>query len=402
MNSEFHIASADDIRSGETSDIYYLRTKQILDAKKIGKRVVAEVTSGKLPDEWKWGVLCGLDEVIALYKGVPVDVYSVPEGTIFPYRDAHGYRMPLMAVVGRYNDFVSIETATVGLLCQASGIATAAARVKKAAGGKTVFAFGIRRMHPALAPMLDRSAYVGGFDGVSGVAGAKILGIEAAGTMPHPLILIMGDQKVAWKAFDEVVPEGVQRIALVDTMCDEKFESIMAAETLGKRLHGVRLDTPSSRRGDFLEIIREVRWELDLRGYNDIKIYLSGGLDESSVEKLSEGPVAGFGVGTSVANAPTIDFSMDIAEVEGKPVSKRGKYGGRKQVFRCEECMRWVARPWSEQGSKGATYKCEICGKPMRPMLQKIIEKGRVIAEGRSAGAIRDYALSQLERYSLE
>jgi len=393
----FNVATDDEIRSGDTSDIYYLRTKEVLDAKRINKPVVAEVTVGKLPEEWKWGVFCGLDEVLNLYKGLPVDIYALPEGTIFPTKDSRGFRLPQMAIIGRYNSFVSVETATVGLLCQASGVATSAARVKKAARGKHVFAFGIRRMHPALAPMLDRSAYIGGFDGVSGVAGAKLLGVKPSGTMPHPMILLFEDQRAAWRAFDEVVEKSVPRIALVDTLCDEKFESILAAETLGKSLYGVRLDTPGSRRGDFIEIIREVRWELDIRGYKKVKIYVSGGLNESSVSSLADGPVDGFGVGTSVANAPTVDFSMDIVEIDGRPMAKRGKYAGRKQAWRCEKCHNWRVMPFSER-----VNKCDLCGGEMRFMLEKVMAKGRIVGKIRKPSAIRAYMLSQLDRYRLE
>jgi nicotinate phosphoribosyltransferase len=393
----FNVATDEEIRSGGTSDIYYPRTREVLEAKGIDKKVVAEVTVGKLPEEWGWGVFCGLDEVLTLYEGLPVDIYAMPEGTIFPAKDARGFRLPLMAVVGKYNSFVNVETATVGLLCQASGVATSAARVKKAARNKTVFAFGIRRMHPAIAPMLDRSAYIGGFDGVSGVAGAKLLGIEPTGTMPHPLILLFGDQKAAWKAFDEVVPKDVQRIALVDTLCDEKFESIMAAEVLGKKLYGVRIDTPGSRRGDLLEIVREVRWELDARGFKNVKIFVSGGLDEKSVLKLAEGPVDGFGVGTSVANAPTIDFSMDVVEVEGRPRSKRGKYGGRKQAWRCEKCNRWITALHSEK-----LEKCDACGGRMRPMLEKVLANGAIVGKALPPRQIRGRVLGQLGHYMLE
>lgn len=393
----FNVATDEEIRSGDTSDIYYLRTKEVLEAKGINKPVVAEVTVGKLPEEWKWGVFCGLDEVLNLYQGLPVDIYALPEGTIFPMKDSRGFRLPQMAVVGKYNSFVSVETATVGLLCQASGVATSAARVKKAAKGKHVFAFGIRRMHPALAPMLDRSAYIGGFDGVSGVAGAKLLGIKPAGTMPHPMILLFEDQRAAWRAFDEVVEKSINRIALVDTLCDEKYESILAAETLGKSLYGVRLDTPGSRRGDFIEIVREVRWELDIRGYKKVKIYVSGGLNERSVSSLAEGPIDGFGVGTSVANAPTVDFSMDIVEIDGRPITKRGKYGGRKQVWRCEKCYSWRVAPLSEKVSK-----CDLCDGEMRFMLEKVMAKGKVVGKTQKPSAIREYLLSQLDRYRLE
>src|SRR5207247_2683866 len=123
------------------------------------------------------------------------------------------------------------------------------------------------------------------------------------------------------------------RIALVDTYYDEKTEAIIAAEEIAA-LAGVRLATPSSRRGDFASIVREVRWELDLRGHKDAKIYVSGGLDESSIPALVEAGADGFGVGTTLSNAPTVDFAMDIVEREGKPAAKRGQFGGRKDVSR--------------------------------------------------------------------
>jgi nicotinate phosphoribosyltransferase len=394
----FNIATEEEIRSGLTSDIYYLNTKDVLKAKGIDGRVTAEVTVGRLPEKWGWGVFCGLEEVLRLFEGLAVDIFALQEGTIFPPKDRRGFRLPLLSVVGKYCDFVSIETAAVGLLCQASGVATSAARVKLATKGRTVFAFGIRRMHPAIAPMLDRSAYIGGFDGVSGVAGAKLLGIEPTGTMPHPMILMFGDQKSAWKAFHEVVPRKVPRIALVDTICDEKFEALMAAETLGKELYGVRLDTPGSRRGDFLEIVREVRWELDARGHRGVKIFVSGGLDEGSVSRLAEGPVDGFGVGTSVSNAPTVDYSMDLVEVGGKPISKRGKYGGRKQAWRCKKCLSWEVALLTDGERQ---RKCGSCGAPMEPMLKKVVSEGKIKLPIPTPSEIRDYVLSQLGAHNL-
>lgn len=393
----FHIATDEEIKSGLTSDVYYIRTKEIIEKKNMNKNVVAEITVGKLPRDWDWGVLCGVEELVHLYENVPVDVYSVPEGTIFPKKDESGVKIPLVEIVGKYGDFVNIETATVGLLCQASGVATTAARIKKAAKGKEVLAFGIRRMHPAISPMLDRAAYIGGFDGVSGVLGAKLIGINPSGTMPHTLILIFGDQVSAWKAFDEVVDPSIPRIALVDTFWDEKYEAILAAETLKDRLYGIRLDTPGSRRGDFLEIIREVRWELDIRGYHNVKIYVSGGLDEKTVALLAEGPVDGFGVGTWVSNAPTIDFSMDIVEVEGKPISKRGKLSGRKKPWRCDSCYTWKVTKFDLD-----LVKCPRCGGKMTSMFVKYVERGKIVGDLKTPKEIRDYVLRQLEKHTLE
>ena len=106
----------------------------------------------------------------------------------------------------------------------------------------------------------------------------------------------------------------------------------MAAETL-RRLNAVRLDTPSSRRGNFRRIVEEVRWELDIRGFKNVGIFVSGGIDEAEIGELRD-IVSGFGVGTSVANAKCIDFALDIVEIEGEPCAKRGKKGGKKQVYR--------------------------------------------------------------------
>jgi nicotinate phosphoribosyltransferase len=393
----FHCASDEEIKKGETTDVYFARTKQILEAKKLDKlRVVAEVTSGKLPRGWPWGILCGIEEEARLFEGCPVDVYSMPEGSVFYHTNSRGVREPVMFIEGPYGEFCVLETPLLGLICQASGVATRAARVKKAAGEKLVMAFGIRRMHPALSPMLDRAAYIGGLDGVSSLSGAKAAGAKPMGTMPHALIIAFGDQVKAWKAFDEVMPPDVPRVTLVDTYFDEKIESIMAAEALKDRLYGVRLDTPGSRKGNFPELIREVRWELDVRGYQHVKIFVSGGLNEESVKVLSEVGADAFGVGTSVSNAPTIDFAMDIIELQGKLVAKRGKLGGKKQVWRCPKCMVDSVLPF-----KSPQPSCPECGGKTQPMLKPLIEKGKIVAKLPKPVEIRQYVLKQLEKLSI-
>jgi len=393
----FHYATDEEIKRGETTDIYFVRTKQILEAKKMEKlRVVAEVTPGELPEEWPWGILCGIEEEAHLLEGCPVDVYAMPEGSVLYHKDHKGVREPVMFIDGPYGDFCLLETPLLGLICQASGVATRAARIKKVAGKKIVVAFGIRRMHPALSPMIDRAAYIGGFDAVSSLKGAEVIGAKPAGTMPHALIIALRDQVKAWKAFDEIMPPEVPRVALTDTYFDEKIESIMAAEALKDRLEAVRLDTPGSRKGDFAEIVREVRWELDVRGYQHVKILVSGGLNEKSVKLLSEAGAEAFGVGTSVSNAPTIDFAMDIVEIEGKPVAKRGKLGGKKQVWRCLECLVDTVLPFT-----APKPNCPKCEGETQPMLKSLIKDGKIVAKLPKPQEIRQYVLKQLEKLSL-
>jgi len=394
----FQYATDEEIKSGETTDVYFLRTSEVLRAKGLGRvRVVAEVTTGHLPNGWPWGVLCGIEEAAHLLEGCYVDVDAMPEGTVFHPLDRRGIRVPIMVIQGAYSDFAVLDTALLGMVCQASGIATAAARIKKIAGDRLVLSFGIRRMHPAISPMIDRSAYVGGCDRVSCVLAAKRLGVEPSGTMPHTLVILFGDQVKAWKAFDEIVSKDVPRVALVDTYFDEKVEAVMAAEALGRRLWGVRLDTPGSRRGSLEDIVREVRWELDVRGYGHVKIIVSGGLNEESVRSLSEVGVDGFGVGTWISDAPTVDFSFDIVEVEGRgPSAKRGKYGGRKDVWRCSSCLTDLVTPSGQQAPR-----CPSCGGSMGPLLEPLIRNGKIVASLLKPTEIRKRVLEQVSQAQL-
>jgi len=390
----FYIATDEEIKKGLTTDIYFERTRMILEKYRMSDvRVAMEVTCGKLPRGWPWAILCGVEEALKLLEGYPVDVYGLREGTLFTSNDIKGVRVPVMRVEGSYGRFCLFETPLLGLLCQSTGVATMAARIKKKAGDRMVLGFGIRRMHPALAPMIDRASYIGGVDGVSSIIGAEAAGIRPTGTMPHALIIVFGDQVKAWKAFDETLPQDVPRIALVDTFYDEKVEALMAAEALDGRLVGVRLDTPGSRKGDFGEIIREVRWELNLRGYNDVKIIVSGGIDDENIDELVEAGADGFGVGTSISNAPTVDFAMDIVEVEGKPIAKRGKFSGRKDVWRCPECLRIDVEPIGS-----SRPSCPSCGIGMENILEPLMKDGKIIVDLPRPSDIRSYVLRQLSK----
>jgi len=323
-------ATLEEIKAGKVTDIYFERTRAILEARNIHKTVVAEFCAKSLPNGIPWAIFSGLADVLSLVEGKAIDLEAIPEGSVFTPD------IPVMTITGDYLSFGVYETAILGLICQASGIATQAARCNVAAKGRPVVAFGSRRMHPALAPILDRNAYVGGCSGLATVLSGEILGIPATGTIPHALILIMGDTLEATQAFDKIISQDVPRIALVDTFTDEKFESIRIAEKSGQSLFGVRLDTPGSRRGDFYKILQEVRCELDIRGFQNVKLFVSGGIDVESILKLNEFADA-YGVGNSISNAPVIDFSMDIVEVDGKPLAKRGKISGHKTTFRGEK-----------------------------------------------------------------
>src|SRR6059036_108532 len=67
----FHTASEADIKRGEVSDVYFARTVQILIHRGDRKRVKAEVYLKSLPEDWRWGILAGLEEAAALLEGGP-------------------------------------------------------------------------------------------------------------------------------------------------------------------------------------------------------------------------------------------------------------------------------------------------------------------------------------------
>jgi nicotinate phosphoribosyltransferase len=249
-------------------------------------------------------------------------------------------------------------------------------------------------VHPAVAPVVERSAFIGGFDGVAILKSAEIIGSEAMGTMPHALIILAGDTVDATRAFNTVLGSTIKTIALIDTFHDEKFEAIRVAESLGKKLYGVRLDTPASRRGDFLRILEEVRWELDMRGYKHVKLFVSGGLDEEDITTLNP-LVDGYGFGTSVSSARVVDFSMDIVEVAGKPIAKRGKASGSKRVLRCRRCNGDRVVPSTEKPKR-----CE-CGGTYDDLLSPLIDKGKLKVKLPSPQKIRDAVIETVAHVAL-
>lgn len=384
-----HIASLEDIRAGRVTDVYFERTRRILEAKGIEKRVRAEFVAKSLPHDWPWAVLAGVEECVTVLEGCAVNVRSMEEGTVFrPFQ-------PVLEIEGPYLEFGVLETAILGLLCEASGVATRAARCKRLAGDRLVLSFGARRMHPTLAPMIERAAFIGGCDGVSVLVAAQLVREDPTGTMPHALIILLGSTVEAARAFDEVISPDVPRVVLIDTFRDEKFEALAVAEALGERVQGLRLDTPNSRRGDFAEILQEVRWELEVRGYGHIRLYVSGGIGEREIAKLAP-YVEGFGVGTCISNAPVVDFAMDITEVEGQPFAKRGKWSGAKQVWRCPSCGRDETLSLDKDGAD-----CH-CGGSREALLQPLIREGRPVERLPEPSEIRERVLAKVQQLPVE
>ncbi|MGQ9596078.1 MAG: nicotinate phosphoribosyltransferase [Thermoproteota archaeon] len=387
----FWLAKEDEIKRAETTDMYFHYTLKVLREKGLNPKVVMEVYVRYLPNpNYKWGILLGTYEVARLLEGLPVSVKSMEEGEVFLVDSKSIVYEPLMRITGNYMDICPFETAILGFLAVPTGIATRAARFRLMAKDKMLLSFGSRRIHPSLTPTVERATYIAGFDGISNLLAARLMRIRAMGTMPHALIQVFGSQEMAWKAFDESISPDVPRIALVDTFYDEKAESIMAFETLGEKLYGVRLDTPRSRRGNMKKIVEEVRWELNARGGKEVKIFVSGGIDEETLAELVD-IADGFGIGSNVSSAPPVDFSMKIIAIERKnkliPMAKRGDIGGVKAVYRDYEKMTDIITLEGNPVPEGTT-----------PLLKDLITDGKIVREEEDPSYIRDRVLKKLEK----
>ena len=309
------------ILSGETADIYFVRTLEVL--KKAGLNPVA--TMEVFPT--RGGVLCGMEEVKALLQKVlppKAEVWGLGEGERMERKEV------VLRIKAPYQSYAIYETAYLGILAHCSGWATAAREAVEAAQGIPVIGFGARHVHPLVAGHLDYASQVGGCEAGSSVLGGKLMGRPAKGTMPHALIICFGDTVEATLAFDRYMPPEVSRIALVDTFKDEPEESLRVAHALGKRLQGVRLDTPVERGRVTPDLVKETRARLDQAGFSHVGIVVSGGLDPERIRLfIAEGaPVTAFGVGSHISSAPPIDFTADLHEVDGRAIAKRGRIPG--------------------------------------------------------------------------
>jgi nicotinate phosphoribosyltransferase len=320
-NNRLYSATHEEILEGLTSDIYFIRSSYLLEkVNKVDSKVVAEVFSND------YGVFAGLEEVLFLLKDKEVEIEALREGEEFePYE-------VVMRLTGRYSQFGYLETAILGILASSSNWATAARLCKNEAKDKIVLAFGARFVHPAVAPVMERAALIGGIDDVSCVLGAKLYNKQPKGTMPHAFIIILNDTLEAAKIYDQFVEQDLPRIVLVDTFKDEVEEAIRIAKyfkEIGKSLYAIRLDTPKERGRVTPELVREVRAKLNLEGFKDVKIVVSGGLDPERIRILNQAGADIFGVGSYIATYNKIQMTMDLKIVDNKPITKRGRIPGK-------------------------------------------------------------------------
>lgn len=227
-----------------------------------------------------------------------VDIDTVAEGSVvFP-------REPLVRVTGPLLQCQLLEPAILNGVNFQTLIATKAARVCRAAEGRPVSEFGLRRAQgPNGALSSSRAAYIGGCASVANVLAGKMYDIPISGTHAHSWVMSFPDELSAFRAYAASMPDNC--ILLVDTYDVEQGvrNAIVVAgelEAAGHKLLAIRIDS-----GDLAWLSKKARAMLDEAGFPDVGIILSNDLDEYTISSLNEqdAQYTGLGVGTHLASA---------------------------------------------------------------------------------------------------
>jgi nicotinate phosphoribosyltransferase len=325
----------------------------------INAQATFEVFTRSLADGYRYGVVAGTGRLIDALADFTFNddtltwlrdehiVSAELADFLSSYRfegDVHGYLegdvftslSPILRIEGRFSDLI-LETLVLSILNYDSGVATKAARVFQAAGGRRLIEMGSRRTNEAAAVAAARAAYVAGFDATSNLAAGKIYGVPTAGTAAHAFILAHRSEREAFEA--QVAAQGSGTTLLVDTF-DVEAGTELALDVAGVNLGAIRIDS-----GDLASSSRRCRKLLDDHGGNKVKIIVTGDLDEFVIASLlaSDAPIDSFGVGTRLVTGyspPGFVFKL-VAIEDGammRSVAKRsiGKLssGGAKDAYR--------------------------------------------------------------------
>lgn len=308
-----------------------------------------------------------------------LEVWAIQDGDMVESEGDPLKVQPVIRVRGRYRDFATLETPTLGILTRSSRIATNVYETFKAADGKPVLFFPARfDSHEVQASdgyaynialqrfNMDSTKELGPY--ISTDAQGDWWGGAGGGTIAHAAIAsFLGDTAEAMMAFARILPVEIPRIALVDFNNDCVKDSLLVLEAMFKRyfdfvisgemeeakkyiLYGVRLDTSGSLRdvsvppmGDpgldlgvtprLVFAVREAitdawkSWALPsdwvefAKDYcGQVKIVVSGGFNPDKIRRFEKlrVPADIYAVGSSLFSnygSTITDFTADVVKI---------------------------------------------------------------------------------------
>ncbi|MGA3215668.1 MAG: nicotinate phosphoribosyltransferase [Acidimicrobiales bacterium] len=263
------------------------------------------------------------------------EVWAVPEGTVLLANE------PLLEVSAPLAEAQLVETYLLNQCTFQTALATKAARCRVAAAGRMdLVEFSMRRTHGIEASIaVARLSAMCGFVATSNVEAARCLKLRPAGTMAHSYVEAFDEELEAFVTFATDFPD--QATFLVDTYdtmagVEHAISAIRALELEDHA--GVRLDS-----GDVVDLARKTRLRLDKAGLGNVRIFVSGGLDEHDLARFvaQRAPIDAVGIGTRLGvsdDAPYVDTAYKLVEYANRPVVKlsagKATLPGPKQIFR--------------------------------------------------------------------
>jgi nicotinate phosphoribosyltransferase len=368
------------------------------------RRTTFEVFARRLPEGRRYGVVAGtgrLLETLPQFRfddqaGQLLAQFLDPDtlGYLRDFRfggDIDGYAegelyfpgSPVLSVSGSFAECVVLETLVLSIFNHDTAIASAAARMVRAAGERPLIEMGSRRTHERAAVAAARAAYIAGFAASSNLEAQRRYGIPTEGTAAHAFTMLHtredrppeAAELAAFRA--QVDALGVETTLLVDTY-DVTTGVANAVAAAGATLGAVRIDS-----GELGVLTRQVREQLDQLGATGTRIVVSGDLDEFSIAGLRSEPVDSYGVGTSLvtgSGAPTANMVYKLVEVEGMPVQKRSSHkeshGGHKEALRLSRPTGTITEEVVyPAGQPPATTE------PFRALTTPLVRGGQIVAD---------------------
>jgi nicotinate phosphoribosyltransferase len=318
------------------------------------------------------------------------DVWAMPEGTLLFAGE------PMLRVTAPIIEGQILETYLLATMSYQTMVASKAARVVTAARGRQIVDFGARRAHGSEASLLAaRAAAIGGCEGTSNVLAGQQFGMNTYGTQAHSWVMAHEGEAEAFRNFLDAFPEDA--VLLLDTY--DVHKALAEIISIGRKPAGVRLDS-----GDLARDSRWVRRELDRAGWNDVKVFASGDLDELKIATLlaKGAAIDAFGVGTALAtpgDAPHLNLIYKLVEVErggktreaAKLTRAKATYPGRKQVYRYSTAS-------GEFKNDRIALESEHVEKGGEPLLIEVMRDGRRAASAEPVSILRERCLQGLAR----
>jgi nicotinate phosphoribosyltransferase len=388
----------DDRNASLLTDFYELTMAASYHAHAMNGPATFDLFVRHLPESRNFLVVCGLEQALEYLENLRFDseaidylrsltmfeddfldflgrlrftgkVCAIPEGEVAFAEE------PLLRVTAPLIEAQIVETFLLNCVIFQTMIASKAARVALACGDREFVDFSPRRDHGADAALkAARAAYVGGASATSNVLAGKVYGIPISGTMAHSYVMAFENELEAFRVFARDFPD--RAVLLIDTFDVEEGarRAARVAKELagaGVKLSGVRIDS-----GELGLLANSVRKILDEAGLSDVRIILSGDLDEYRIRKVldEDAPVDAFGVGTQLGtsgDAPSLGGVYKLVADERGPKIKlstgKATLPGIKQVYRQESEGRYA-------GDEIALEEEKVAG---RPLLEEVMSGGR-------------------------